>query len=101
MYVHLLPTIVLILSPPLSHTMPLTLRLDKWRLTAPEVMHEFEAKDADAVFAFQTRNPTHAGKSLTMLPPRHGLSTYLPTYLVTYLVTYLLTTYCLSYFLPY
>ena len=29
--------------------------LDKWRLTAPEVMREFEAKDADAVFAFQTR----------------------------------------------
>ena len=29
--------------------------LDKWRLTAKEVMREFEDKNADAVFAFQTR----------------------------------------------
>jgi hypothetical protein len=27
--------------------------LDQWRLTAPEVMREFEAKNTDAVFAFQ------------------------------------------------
>jgi PUA-like domain len=29
--------------------------LDQWRLTAPEVMREFEAKNTDAVFAFQVR----------------------------------------------
>jgi 3'-phosphoadenosine 5'-phosphosulfate synthase len=39
--------------------------LDKWRLTAPEVMRAFEAKGADAVYAFQTRNPTHAGNAYT------------------------------------
>ncbi len=37
--------------------------LDEFRLTAPQVMKEFEKKNADAVFAFQTRNPTHAGKT--------------------------------------
>eukprot|EP00605_Chrysophyceae_sp_TOSAG23-4_P002824 GSChrysophyteH1.ASY1.ANO1.3109.1 assembled CDS len=35
--------------------------LDKWRLTSTEVMKQFEEKGADAVYAFQTRNPTHAG----------------------------------------
>ena len=40
--------------------------LDRFRLTAPEVMKEFEKKNADAVFAFQTRNPTHAGHAYLM-----------------------------------
>ena len=40
--------------------------LDQWRLTAVEVMKEFEKKNADAVFAFQTRNPTHAGHAYLM-----------------------------------
>jgi len=40
--------------------------LDRFRLTAVEVMKEFEKKKADAVFAFQTRNPTHAGHAYLM-----------------------------------
>lgn len=40
--------------------------LDQYRLTAPEVMAEFEKKGADAVYAFQTRNPTHAGHAYLM-----------------------------------
>eukprot|EP00981_Chlorochromonas_danica_P001319 scaffold284_cov247-Ochromonas_danica.AAC.5 len=44
--------------------------LDKFRLTAPEVMKEFEKKGADAVYAFQTRNPTHAGHAYLMRTAR-------------------------------
>jgi 3'-phosphoadenosine 5'-phosphosulfate synthase len=40
--------------------------LDQFRLTAVEVMKEFEKKNADAVYAFQTRNPTHAGHAYLM-----------------------------------
>jgi len=40
--------------------------LDQYRLTAPETMKEFEKKGADAVYAFQTRNPTHAGHAYLM-----------------------------------
>ena len=40
--------------------------LDQWRLTAPELMKKFQDKKADAVFAFQTRNPTHAGHAYLM-----------------------------------
>lgn len=40
--------------------------LDKFRLTAPEVMKEVEKKKADSVYAFQTRNPTHAGHAYLM-----------------------------------
>ncbi len=40
--------------------------LDQWRLTAPELMKRFEEKGADAVYAFQTRNPTHAGHAYLM-----------------------------------
>lgn len=40
--------------------------LDKWRLTAREVRAEFEKKEADVVYAFQTRNPTHAGHAYLM-----------------------------------
>lgn len=47
--------------------------LDKFRLTAPEVMKEFEKKGADAVFAFQTRNPTHAGHAYLMKTGREIL----------------------------
>jgi len=35
--------------------------LDKYRLTPAELEREFTKRDADAVVAFQTRNPTHAG----------------------------------------
>jgi 3'-phosphoadenosine 5'-phosphosulfate synthase len=47
--------------------------LDQWRLTAPEVMREFEMKNTDAVFAFQTRNPTHAGHAYLMKTAREIL----------------------------
>ena len=47
--------------------------LDKWRLTAPEVMKQFEEKNADAVYAFQTRNPTHAGHAYLMRTSREKL----------------------------
>jgi ATP-sulfurylase len=40
--------------------------LDKWRLTAREVRDEFAKKGADVVYAFQTRNPTHAGHAYLM-----------------------------------
>ena len=35
--------------------------LDQWRRSPKELYGEFKAKGADVVFAFQTRNPTHAG----------------------------------------
>lgn len=40
--------------------------LDKWRKTATEIMEEFRDKGADTVYAFQTRNPTHAGHAYLM-----------------------------------
>ena len=40
--------------------------LDKWRKTAKELMDEFKDKGADVVYAFQTRNPTHAGHAYLM-----------------------------------
>lgn len=40
--------------------------LDKWRKTAGEIMGEFKDKGADVVYAFQTRNPTHAGHAYLM-----------------------------------
>lgn len=40
--------------------------LDRFRLTSEEVIRAFEAKGADAVYAFQTRNPTHAGHAYLM-----------------------------------
>jgi 3'-phosphoadenosine 5'-phosphosulfate synthase len=47
--------------------------LDRFRLTAKEVMKEFEKKNADAVYAFQTRNPTHAGHAYLMRTAREIL----------------------------
>ena len=40
--------------------------LDQWRKTALELVQEFEEKGADTVYAFQTRNPTHAGHAYLM-----------------------------------
>jgi 3'-phosphoadenosine 5'-phosphosulfate synthase len=40
--------------------------LDRWRLTPKELYAEFEDKGADVVYAFQTRNPTHAGHAYLM-----------------------------------
>jgi 3'-phosphoadenosine 5'-phosphosulfate synthase len=47
--------------------------LDQYRLTAKEVMAEFAKKNADAVYAFQTRNPTHAGHAYLMRTAREIL----------------------------
>ena len=47
--------------------------LDKWRLTPKEMFEEFKAKKADVVFAFQTRNPTHAGHAYLMRTGRERL----------------------------
>ena len=47
--------------------------LDKWRLTPKELFNEFKAKNADVVFAFQTRNPTHAGHAYLMRTGRERL----------------------------
>ena len=40
--------------------------LDQFRLTAKETMDEFVKRGADAVVAFQTRNPIHAGHAYLM-----------------------------------
>lgn len=40
--------------------------LDKWRKTTTELLQEFHQKGADTVYAFQTRNPTHAGHAYLM-----------------------------------
>jgi len=40
--------------------------LDQFRLTVNELRAEFARKNADTVFAFQTRNPTHAGHAFLM-----------------------------------
>lgn len=47
--------------------------LDKYRLTAKELRAKFESMNADAVFAFQTRNPTHAGHAYLMNDARRQL----------------------------
>ena len=47
--------------------------LDKWRLTPQELITEFTKKGADGVFAFQTRNPTHAGHAHLMKDGRRQL----------------------------
>jgi 3'-phosphoadenosine 5'-phosphosulfate synthase len=40
--------------------------LDPWRKTVSELLKEFQEKGADTVYAFQTRNPTHAGHAYLM-----------------------------------
>jgi len=40
--------------------------LDQWRKTTTELIDEFASKGADTVYAFQTRNPTHAGHAYLM-----------------------------------
>ncbi len=47
--------------------------LDKYRLTPSELRAAFSARGADAVFAFQTRNPTHAGHAHLMATARKQL----------------------------
>ncbi len=40
--------------------------LDEYRLTPAELRRKFAAIGADAVFAFQLRNPVHNGHALLM-----------------------------------
>lgn len=40
--------------------------LDQYRLTPNELRAKFKAMGADAVFAFQLRNPVHNGHALLM-----------------------------------
>ena len=40
--------------------------LDEYRLTPRELRAEFKKRKADAVFAFQLRNPIHNGHALLM-----------------------------------
>lgn len=47
--------------------------LDKYRLSPAELRAEFTKRDADAVFAFQLRNPVHNGHALLMTDTRKRL----------------------------
>ena len=47
--------------------------LDQFRLTAEELRSKFKEKGADVVYAFQTRNPTHAGHAFLMKDSREQL----------------------------
>ena len=47
--------------------------LDHYRLTPAELRAEFEKRGADAVFAFQLRNPVHNGHALLMNDTRKRL----------------------------
>lgn len=47
--------------------------LDEYRLTPNELRAEFERRGADAVYAFQLRNPIHNGHALLMADTRERL----------------------------
>lgn len=47
--------------------------LDRFRLSPAELRKEFAKRDADAVFAFQLRNPVHNGHALLMTDTRRRL----------------------------
>lgn len=47
--------------------------LDDYRLSPAELRAEFEKRGADAVFAFQLRNPVHNGHALLMTDTRKTL----------------------------
>ncbi|MFS7983049.1 putative sulfate adenylyltransferase [Helianthus anomalus] len=47
--------------------------LDHYRLSPSELREEFEKRNADAVFAFQLRNPVHNGHALLMTDTRRRL----------------------------
>ena len=49
--------------------------LDEYRLTPNELRSEFKRRGADAVFAFQLRNPIHNGHALLMKVSGCGLAT--------------------------
>ncbi|XP_022739214.1 ATP sulfurylase 1, chloroplastic-like [Durio zibethinus] len=47
--------------------------LDRFRLSPVQLRQEFERRNADAVFAFQLRNPVHNGHALLMTDTRRRL----------------------------
>ncbi|KAK6161447.1 hypothetical protein DH2020_004828 [Rehmannia glutinosa] len=47
--------------------------LDRFRLSPAQLRDEFERRNADAVFAFQLRNPVHNGHALLMTDTRRCL----------------------------
>ncbi|CAA7024590.1 unnamed protein product [Microthlaspi erraticum] len=47
--------------------------LDRFRLSPSQLREEFTRRDADAVFAFQLRNPVHNGHALLMTDTRRRL----------------------------
>ncbi|XVF66595.1 hypothetical protein PTKIN_Ptkin10aG0049900 [Pterospermum kingtungense] len=47
--------------------------LDRFRLSPLQLRQEFERRNADAVFAFQLRNPVHNGHALLMTDTRRRL----------------------------
>uniref|UniRef100_A0A6N2KPE0 sulfate adenylyltransferase n=1 Tax=Salix viminalis TaxID=40686 RepID=A0A6N2KPE0_SALVM len=47
--------------------------LDHYRLSPKQLRHEFDRRRADAVFAFQLRNPVHNGHALLMNDTRRRL----------------------------
>ncbi|KAL1322925.1 hypothetical protein HN51_067932 [Arachis hypogaea] len=47
--------------------------LDNYRLSPKQLREEFDRREADAVFAFQLRNPVHNGHALLMNDTRKGL----------------------------
>lgn len=47
--------------------------LDQYRLSPAELREEFSRRNADAVFAFQLRNPVHNGHALLMTDTRKRL----------------------------
>ena len=47
--------------------------LDKYRQTPEEIQNQIKAKDADAVYAFQVRNPLHNGHVLLLKDTREQL----------------------------
>ncbi|XP_057771519.1 ATP sulfurylase 1, chloroplastic-like [Salvia miltiorrhiza] len=47
--------------------------LDRFRLSPAQLRQEFERRNADAVFAFQLRNPVHNGHALLMTDTRRRL----------------------------
>lgn len=47
--------------------------LDRFRLSPSELRKEFTSRNADAVFAFQLRNPVHNGHALLMTDTRRRL----------------------------
>ncbi|KAM7257604.1 hypothetical protein ACFE04_013345 [Oxalis oulophora] len=47
--------------------------LDRFRLSPAQLREEFERRNADAVFAFQLRNPVHNGHALLMTDTRRRL----------------------------